>query len=89
MMKEESKSVKLRGWDAVVAFGGVLLSYAGTAMLISWPTAWLINHAFAPGALRAVFGSDRLGYWQCVMVFAVLHCARVKVSFPFTVQGKF
>jgi hypothetical protein len=88
-MKEESKSVKLRGWDAVLATGGVLFSYAATALLMSWPIAWLINHAFAPGIVRAVFGGDRLSYWQCVTVFAIWYCARVKVRFPFTVHGKF
>lgn len=81
--------MNLRGWDAVMAFGGVLFSYAGTAMLISWPTTWLINHAFASSAIRAVFDSDRLGYWQCVMVFGIWQCARVKVNFPFNVHGRF
>ncbi len=88
-MKEESKSVKLKGWDALIAITRILFSYAGSALLMSWPLAWLINHAFAPGAIRAVFGSDRLGYWRCAMVFAIWYCARVKVTFPFTVHGKF
>ena len=88
-MKEESKSVKLRGWDAVMATGGVLFSYAATALLMSWPIAWLINHAFESSAIRSVFGGDRLSYRQCVMVFAIWYCAGVKVRFPFTVHRKF
>ena len=88
-VNEENKSVRLRGWDAVMVFAGVLFSYAGTALLMSWPLAWLINHAIAPDMIRAVFGGDRLGYWQCVMIFAIWHCLRAKVGFPFTVRGKF
>lgn len=87
-MKVESKSVSLRGWDAVMAMAGALLSSAGTALLISLPISWLINHAFAPGAIRAVFGGDRLTYWQCVMGFAAWFCARVRFTFPNTIGGK-
>ena len=86
--KGESKYVKLRDWDAVMAASGVLLSYAVTALLMSWPMAWLVNHTFAPGAIREVFGGHRLSYWQCVLVFAIWHCAKVRVTFPFTVHGK-
>ena len=60
-MRIESKSVTLRGWDAVIAVAGVLLSLAGTALLMSFPIAWLVNHLFAPGPIRAVCaatGSD-------------------------------
>jgi len=67
-VKEESNFLKLRGRDAVMALAVVPFSYAGTALLMSWPLAWLINHAFAPGTIRAVFGGDKLGYWQCVSV---------------------
>lgn len=87
-MKVESKSVTLRGWDAAIAMAGVLLSSAGTALLMSFPIAWLINHVFAAGAIRAVFGGDRLRYWQCVMVFAIWYCARMKFTFPNTLKGK-
>jgi len=87
-MKEESKFVKLRGWDAAMAIGGVLFSYTATALLMAWPIAWLINHAFASSAIHSVFGSDRLSCRQCVMVFAIWQCATVKVRFPFTVLGK-
>ena len=48
-MKVESKSATLRGGDAVFAMAGVLLSLAGTALLMSFPIAWLINHAFRGG----------------------------------------
>lgn len=87
-MKVESKSATLRGWDAAFAMAGVLLSSAGTALLMSLPIAWLINHAFAAGAIRAVFGGDRLRYWQCVMIFAIWYCARIKFTFPNTLKGK-
>ena len=87
-MKVESKSVTLRGWDAVMAMFGVLLSLAGTALLMSFPIAWMINHVFAAGVIRAVFGGDRFGYWQCVMVFAIWCCARVKLTFPNMLKGK-
>src|ERR1700693_1755836 len=42
-MKVESKSPTLRGWEAVFAMAGVLLSSAGTALLMSFPIIWLIN----------------------------------------------
>jgi hypothetical protein len=87
-MEVKSKSAALRGWDAAVAIAGVLLSSAGTALLMSLPIAWLINHAFAAGAIRAVFGGDRLKYWQCVMVFAIWYSARIKFTFPNTLKGK-
>lgn len=87
-MKVESHSVNLRGWDAVMGMAGVLLSWAGTALLMSLPIAWMINHVFAAGAIRAVFGTDRLRYWQCVTVFAIWYCARVKFAFPNTLKGK-
>jgi len=87
-MKVESKSETLRGWDGVTAMTGALLSSAGTALLISFPISWLINHVFAPGAIRAVFGGERLRYWQCVMVFAIWYCARIKFTFPNTLKGK-
>jgi len=55
---------------------------------MSFPIAWLINHVFVAGAIRAVFGGDRLTYWQCVMAFAIWYCARVKFTFPNTLKGK-
>lgn len=87
-MKVESKCVTLRGWDAVIAMAGVLLSSAGTSLLMSTPIVWLINHVLSTGAIRAVFGGDRMKYWQCVMVFAICYCARVKFAFPNTLKGK-
>jgi hypothetical protein len=48
----------------------------------------LINHAFSGGFIRVVFGGERLGYWQCVMVFAIWYCARIKFKFPGTLTGK-
>ena len=86
-MKVESKSVTLRGWDAVMGMAGVALSWAGTALLMSFPITWLINHVFAAGAIHAVFGG-RLRYWQCVMAFAIWYCVRVKFTFPNTLKGK-
>ena len=87
-MKVESKSDTLRGWDGAMAMAGALLSSVGTALLISCPISWLINHAFSRGFIRVVFGGERLGYWQCVMVFAIWYCARIKFKFPGTLTGK-
>ncbi len=85
-MKVESKSETLRGWDAARALAGALLSSAGTALLMAWPISWLINHLLSEGAIRAVCG--RFGYWQCVMVYAIWFCARIKFKFPATLTGK-
>jgi hypothetical protein len=87
-MQVESKSVTLRGWDAVMGMAGVLFSWVCTALLISLPIVWMVNHVFAAGAIRTVFGCDRIRYWQCVMVFAIWYCTRVKFTFPNTLKGK-
>ena len=87
-MKVESKSETLRGWDGVMAFAGALLSSAGTALLIAFPISWLINHVFSEGAIRAVCGGGRFGYWQCVMVYAIWYCAGIKFKFPSTLTGR-
>ena len=68
---------------------GALLSSVGTALLMSFPIAWLIDHLFATATIRAVFGGDQLRCWQCVMVFAIWFCATVKFRVPNTVEGKF
>jgi len=76
-MQVESKSVTLRGWDAVMGMAGVLFSWVCTALLISLPIVWMVNHVFAAGAIRTVFGCDRIRY-----------CTRVKFTFPNTLKGK-
>jgi hypothetical protein len=52
-----------------------------TALVMSLPIAWLINHVFASGTIRAIFGADRVSYWHCVGMFAIWFAARLKIKF--------
>lgn len=42
----------------VVVIVGVL------ALLLAFPTMWLVNYLFAPSALAAVFGTPAIGFWK-------------------------
>ena len=46
---------------AVVFF---MVIVVGLAMLLAYPTMWLVNYLFAPSALMAVFGSATIGFWK-------------------------
>lgn len=41
---------------------------------------WLINHVFASGAINAIFGGERLGYWKVVGLFAIRFATRGKIE---------
>ena len=48
---------------------------------MSFPLAWLVNHIFAAGAIRAIFGTDRFNYWRCVGLFVFWYAARGQIKF--------
>lgn len=80
-MKDESRT--LAGWPAVRMFLMLAVTPVLTALVMSLPVAWLVNHVFATGAIHAVFGVERFGYWQAVGLFALWYAARTKIK----VQG--
>jgi len=51
-----------------------------TALVMSLPIAWLINHVFAISAIHAIFGVEHLRYWQAVGLFALWYAARTKIK---------
>jgi len=69
-MKDESWT--LSGWPAVPVFVMLAISPVLTALVISLPVAWLVNHVFAPSAIHAMFGVEHIGYWRIVGLFAIL-----------------
>ena len=71
----------LRGWPAVSALVMIVLTKALTTFVLAYPLAWLANHEFAAGeAIRAIFGTDRVGFWRCVGLFAIWHVARIRIK---------
>ena len=59
-MKDES--LTLTGWQAVPVFLMMVCTQALTALVMSLPITWLVNHVFAVGWLRAIFASGQFGY---------------------------
>ena len=80
-MKDESRI--LAGWSAVTSFLMLTVTPVLTALVVSLPVAWLVNHLFAINAIEAVFGVKQIGYWRVVGLFGLWFAARFKVK----VQG--
>lgn len=77
-MKDESWT--LEGWPAVPLFLMLAVTPVLTALVMSVPVAWLVNHVFAIGAIRAIFGVDRLGYWRVMGLFALVFATQLKIK---------
>jgi hypothetical protein len=80
-MKDESWTPT--GLPAVPIFLTLAVTSVLTALVISLPIAWLVNHIFAANAIHAIFGVEHLGYWRVVGLFAIWYAARAKIK----VQG--
>ena len=80
-MKDETWT--LAGWPAVPAFLLLAVTPVLTALVISLPVAWLVNHIFAARAINWVFGVDYLGYWRVVGLFSILFLT----GFKFKIHG--
>jgi hypothetical protein len=78
-MKDESWT--LDGWPAVPVFLMLAAMPVVTALVVSLPVSWLVNHIFAANAIQAVFGVEHLGYWRVVGLFAILFAAGFKIKF--------
>ena len=77
-MKDES--LTLTGWPAVPVFLMLAVTGALTALVMSLPITWLVNHVFSAEAIHAIFASDRLGYWRCVGMFAIWFAAKGRIK---------
>lgn len=78
----------LTGWSAVSALVTITLTKALTALVMSLPIAWLVNHVFAAGVIQAIFGTYHFSYWRCVGLFAIWFSARVQIKFSGPAQIK-
>jgi len=79
----KDKNWNLVGWSVVPVFLLLAATPVLTALVISRPVAWLVNHIFAASAIHAIFGVEHLGYWRVVGLFAILFAAR----FEFKIRG--
>ena len=77
-MKDENWT--LAGWPAVPVFLMLAVTPVLTALVISLPLAWLVNHVFAASAIHAIFGVEHLGYWRVMGLFAILFAIRFKIK---------
>lgn len=71
----------LVGWPAVPVFLMLAVTPVLTALVISLPVAWLVNHIFAAAAIHSIFGVEHLGYWRVVGLFAILFAIDFKIKF--------
>jgi len=51
-----------------------------TALIMSLPVTWLVNHLFAVNVIHAIFGVAHLGYWRVVGLFALWFAMGFKVA---------
>jgi hypothetical protein len=78
-MKDENWT--LAGWPAVPVFLMLAVTPVVTALVVSLPVSWLVNHIFAVSAIHAIFGVERLDYWRVVGLFSIFFAASFKVKF--------
>jgi hypothetical protein len=78
----------LTGWSAAGALVTIALTKVLTALLMSFPLAWLVNHVFGTSAIQAIFGTGHFSYWRCVGLFAIWFATRVKIKFSDPAQIK-
>lgn len=71
----------LTGWPAVRMFLTLAVTPVITALTLALPICWLVNQELATGAIHAIFGVERLGYWRVVGLFALRFATRGKIEF--------
>lgn len=74
------ESWTLKGWQAVPLFLMLAVTPVLTALVMSIPVAWLVNHVFAVDAIHAIFGVEQIGYWRVVGLFALWFAAGFKIK---------
>jgi hypothetical protein len=58
----------------------VAVTQVVTALVMSLPITWLVNHVFAATAIQPMFASDRFGYWQCMGMYAIWLSAKARIK---------
>lgn len=78
------EGITLKGWPAVGMFLVLAVTQVLTALVMALPISCLVNRVFAMGAIHAIFGVERLGYWRVVGLFAIGFAtrARIKIHAP-------
>jgi hypothetical protein len=87
-MSTVGKTTHPTGWSAVKILATITITKALTAVVMSFPLAWLVNHVFAAGAVHAIFGADYFSYWRCLGLFAIWFTARIRIKFSGSAQIK-
>jgi hypothetical protein len=77
-MNDESRT--LQGWPAVRMFLMLAATPVITALVLSIPIEWLVSKEFGIGAVRAIFGVERLGYWRIMGLFALWYTTRIEIK---------
>jgi len=77
-MQDEEKT--LNGWPAARKFLMLAFTPVLTALVMSIPIRWLVNHVFAVGAVQEIFGVERLDYWRTLGLFAICYATRIRVG---------
>jgi hypothetical protein len=80
------KTDHVTGWYGVGVLATIAAARMLTALVISFPTTWLVRHIFADAPLRFVFGADGFSYWRCAGLFVIWFTARVRVKFSWPAQ---
>lgn len=80
----QNERLTLTGWPAMPVFLMLAFTQVLTALVMSLPITWLVNHVFAANAIHAIFASDRLGYWRCVGLFAIWIAATARIKWSVT-----
>lgn len=58
----------IKAIGAVVIFV-IIIVFIGAAF--AYPTKWLVNYVFAPGAIQSVLGTPQIGVWKAWGLSAV------------------
>ena len=81
-MKDESWT--LTGWPAIPVILTLAVTPVVTALVVSLPVTWLINHIFSAALITAVFGVEKIGVWRVVGLFVIVFAANFRIKFSGT-----
>ena len=74
------EGITLKGWPAMGMFLMLAVTPVLTALVMSLPIEWLVNHVFAAAVIHAIFGVERLNYWRIVGLFATWFATRARIK---------
>jgi hypothetical protein len=69
------------GWPVIPVCVMMATTPVLTALVVSLPIAWMVNHIFAANAIHAIFGVEHLGYWRIVGLFAIWFAIQFNIKF--------